>query len=197
MFNPNIEFYIDFIFEHFKYICAFFFIGTGLWKLLRKNKMRQESEELIAQIPKEDDWVINLIKLIDKGIIFFTIPAIIVGIYILLSINQDTQQNHIGIYKFFMWYTFIGFCVNCGFPTIFGTGRSASFGMLSLFKIEIKQWYSEHEYMSMSQWVKIQKLEYYNVDDLIKWLKYFKKTVPITMIGKSIFYSGIIILCFL
>ncbi|MBP5790199.1 MAG: hypothetical protein J6W29_08210, partial [Neisseriaceae bacterium] len=51
----EIEPYIDYVLGHFKHICAFFFIGTGLWKLLRKNKILQESEELIAKIPKEDN----------------------------------------------------------------------------------------------------------------------------------------------
>ena len=80
-------------------------------------------------------------------------------------------------------------------PVYYSVGRFASLGRLNLYKSEIKLWYDLQNYKAIDEWIDIDK--YIDAKEIIKGFKFYKLFVLTIIVGKFIFYSGIIILCFL
>lgn len=107
---------------------AFYLIAVGIWKLFRWKKLLQTSEEFCAKIDsknpnlqdaweyKNDYWIIDVIKLIDKGILYFAFPAIILGICILYSVKIVHNAN---MHNMIVVIMFVGICLNCGVGGIY------------------------------------------------------------------------------
>lgn len=198
MFNPEIEPYIDYFLAHIPHMASFFFISTGLWKLLNKSKILNKTKELCDKIPKEDIYTIDLLKLIDKFVLFFAVFSIIVGICILLRILGFNYKIQYNAYDWINTSFFL--TIACPFLGI--SMIALRWGSILFYKRKIEEFYSMQNFQPLSDWehkeVSWFWFDYYTITTDEKCIKYMKWEMIIAIIiGKFMFYSGLISWCFL
>lgn len=196
MFNPEIEPYIDYFLAHIPHMASFFFISSGLWKLLNKEKMLNKTKELCNKIPKEDIYTIDLLKLIDKLVLFFSIFSIIVGISILLRLlgfNYGIRYNP------YDWINTL-FFITVALPLLGFALNAVRFGSILFYKRKIEEFYSMQNFQPLLDWEhkEVSWFNHYTITTNEKCIKYMKWEMIIAIIiGKFMFYSGLISWCFL
>ncbi|MBP5790623.1 MAG: hypothetical protein J6W29_10395 [Neisseriaceae bacterium] len=199
MFNPEIEPYIDYFLAHIPHMASFFFISSGLWKLLNKEKMLNKTKELCNKIPKEDIYTIDLLKLIDKLVLFFAVFSIIVGICILLRLlgfNYGIRYNP------YDWINTL-FFMTVALPLLGFALNAVRFGSILFYKRKIEKFYSMQNFQPLLDWEHKEVLwfsfrgdAYLTTDE--KCIKHMKREMmSFIIIGKFMFYSGLISWCFL
>lgn len=191
---------------------AFYLIAVGIWKLFRWKKVLQTSEEFYKKIDsknpnnedaleyKNDDWIIDVIKLIDKGILYFAIPAIILGFCMLISIETDARLVYNAqLHNTTVIIMFIGIVLNCGVGGMHL--NSLYWGFINIFKMNIIEYYEIQEFRPKHKWTDAPIRKHvssdYNAEQLSNELKFIKIKVIISIIGKCIFYVSAIALCFI
>ena len=127
-----------------------FLVFIGIWKIIHKKQVLKASEKLCANIPDEDAWIREIIKLIDKGTLYFAIPSIILGICLILESMTDLIifPNH-KIHNTLVLVMFIGILLNVSMGRGF---KSPNWGILNIFKSDIADWYEIQEFRPMKDW---------------------------------------------
>ena len=181
------------LFDHFSYIFATFFLTLGLVRILWKNKREAYTEKMCQKIPQEDEKIIDLIKKIDKSILFFAYPAIILGLSILIAEFVFHSFDNGDLRKIPLIILMIGLVLNCA-P---GDGSEHYMGMLWILRHDIFGTYEEQKFNPVSEWRDDWGLEKLGLVEKKDNQKYVKEKVKIyywnfysTIIGKIICYIG-------
>ena len=182
------------LFDHFSYIFATFFLTLGLVRILWKNKREAYTEKMCQKIPQEDEKIIDLIKKIDKSILFFAYPAIILGLSILIAEFVFHSFDNGDLRKIPLIILMIGLTLNCS-PSYYGA--KYSMGMLWMLRHDIFDTYEEQKFNPVSEWRDDWGLEKLGLVEKKDNQEYVKEKVKIyywnfysIFIGKIICYIG-------
>lgn len=181
------------IFDYFSYLCATSFLILGLVRLLWKDKREAYTEKMCQKIPAEDEKIIYLIKKIDKSILFFAYPAIVLGLLIFIAEFVFHSFDNGDLQKIPLIILMIGLVLNCA-P---GDGSEHYMGMLWLLRQDIFDDYEAQKFNPVSEWRDDWGLEKLGLVEKKDNQEYVKEKVKIyywnfysIFIGKIICYIG-------